>query len=228
MARSGGLARIPPLGGTSRPKIAVPETKPLPAPGSKQGVSFRRPTLFPRGSEILALGQKRAHSGGPGDPPPGFVTGTTSAVEWYWYWGSATVLKSPPNPRQGPFAGDGVLWDYQVSDDPLDPRSLGSYVSDFVYHLGTGDLVVRIDTAYYHIQGDPEQHARDLYQKLHGHSETVFVISAYDQDFLSDPTGRAVCTAVANALRGYEPVSPVRSGTARVVRDAIATPEPTS
>lgn len=226
MPRSSGLGTIAPLGGTSRPKLVLPETKPLPPVGSRQGVDFRRPTVFPTGPAILGLGKERVHTGGPGNPPAGFVTATTSGVEWYWYWASAVYLKSPPDPRIGPFVGDGVLWEFQVADDPLNPRVLGSYVSDFVYYLGTGALTVRIDTYFYHIDTDSEQHARDQYQKLHGSTDDVIVISAYDASFINDPTGRAAVAAVADALHGREPISPIRGGTAQVVRDQIATVEP--
>ena len=99
---------------------------------------------------------------------------------------------------------------------------VGSAVSDFVYHLGTGDLVVRIDTFYYHIATTSDQLARDLYLKLHGGSEDMLIVSAYDDDILGDPSGRAAVAAVAEALAGREPISPARSGLAFPVRDLIA------
>lgn len=219
MARRRGLTQISRGGGQQLPRIKA-------LPGAS-GAPFRRPTVAPSGPEILGLRKQRVHTGGPGQPPPGFVTATTSAVEWVWYWASAVYLRSPPDPRQPPYIGDGILWSYQVPDDAHDVRALGSYVSDFVYYLGTGQTVVRIDTYYYHIAADPEQQARDLYQKLHGNAENVIVVSAYDASFMGDPTGRAAVAAVADAIAGREIVSPIRGGTARVVRDLITTePEP--
>lgn len=220
MARNRGLGVIPGLGGASRP-TAPPAPGPPPATVGRPDVRFRRPTLFPRGPEILALGQKRVHTGGPGEAPPGFVSATSSLVEWYWYWGSYRVLAPHLDPRQGPWDGIVGVFAYQVAEDAGDVRSVGSYVSDFVYFLGTGELVVRIDTFYYHVATTPDQIARDLYQKLHGGNEDLLIISAYDDDILGDPSGRAVCQAVANALAGREPVSPVRGGIATPVRDAI-------
>lgn len=216
MARR-GLTRIQKSGGKQ-----MPRPKALP---DSEGIDFRLPTVFPSGNRELGLRQQRVHTGGPGNPPDGFVTATTSSVEWMWYWGSAVYLKSPPDPRKPPYIGDGILWGYQVPDDVHDVRKLGSYVSDFVYYQPTGTLVVRLDTYFYHLQNDPEQFARDQYQKLHGGNDNVIVISAYDLQFLSDPSGRAIVAAVADALAGREIVSPVRSGTSRMVRDQI-TSEP--
>lgn len=216
------MGRIPGLGGASRPKKPVPETAPsFGRATGRPDVAFRRPVVRPRGSKLLGLGQKRRSTGGPGLPPPGFVTGTTSGLEWYWYWASGTVLGDPPDVRKPPFVG-GLFWNYQVPDNPMDVRSLGFAVSDFVYQTGTGELVVRIDSFYYHIATTSDQIARDLYLKLHGGSEDLIIVSAYDDDILGDPTGRAACAAVADALRGREPISPVRSGLAFPVRDAIA------
>lgn len=216
MAR--GLTKIN-RGGGAR----LPRAKALP---TSEGIDFRRPTVFPAGSRELGLRQRRVHTGGPGAPPDGFVTATTSGVEWVWYWASAVYLESPPDPRKPPFIGDGITWGFQVPTDMLDVRSLGSYVSDFVYYQPTGNLVVRLDTSFHHLTNDPEQFARDLYQKNHGGQDNVIVISAYDT-FLTDPTGRAAVAAVADALAGREPISPIRGGTARPVRDAItAEPEP--
>lgn len=217
MAR--GLTKIQRGGGKQ-----LPRAKALP---DSEGIDFRKPTAFPSGPRALGLRQKRVHTGGPGQPPAGFVTATTSAVEWVWYWASAVYFESPPDPRMPPYVGDNILWSYQVPDDVFDVRTLGSYVSDFVYYQPTGNLVVRLDTQFYHLQGDPEQQARDLYQKLHGNDDRVIVISAYDTQFLGDPTGRAAVAAVADAVAGREIVSPIRSGTTRVVRDQITTePEP--
>jgi hypothetical protein len=217
------IGRLTTLGGASAPKIGVPTPRVQIPEGKPQ---FRKPTVYPRGPRILGVGQKRIHRGGPGDPPAGFVDGQSSAVEWYWFWATVRWFQPGRDPRKPPFVGDGVSWDYQAADDPANVRKLASFVSDFVYHLGTGDLIVRIDTFFYHVATTAEQIAKDWWQKLHGGSESVVIVSAYDSDIIGDPSGRAVMAALARALTQHEPVSPVRGGRAFVVRDQIKSVRP--
>src|SRR5690606_25402309 len=53
--------------------------------------------VMPRGPRLYKLDPDHAKSG-PGEPPPGFVTATTSATEWFVYWAVAKggVTRSPP------------------------------------------------------------------------------------------------------------------------------------
>ena len=42
----------------------------------------------------------KGFKGGPGDPPPGFVVGQTSATEWVIYWAMSKVFGQPDDPRE--------------------------------------------------------------------------------------------------------------------------------
>lgn len=216
------LPKLGKLGGTSKPK-QLPDTPPLDRPLARPETGFRRVTVAPRGPRYLGLGQVRKVKGGPGLPPPEFKSASTSTLEWYFYWGSFVVLPTGgADPRRPPFIGYPPLFDYQVPDDPLDVRAAATGVSDLVYHLGTGDLIVRVDSYYYHAATTPEQITRDRYLKLHGNAADVHTVSAWDYTILGDPTGRAACAAIARALNGQEPISPVVSGLAYPVADRIA------
>src|SRR6187455_711622 len=55
-------------------------------------VPERRQGIRTYGPKELGLQAAPQLVGGPGDPPPGFVGGTTSISEWYLYWAFEKVL----------------------------------------------------------------------------------------------------------------------------------------
>jgi hypothetical protein len=222
-----GLAKLPGiagLGGTKNtPAAPAPKPPPIsPTPVTATSLRVSRVPLRPRGPRALRLGQAREQHRGPGEPPAGFVTATTSAYEWVWYWASARKFSDPLNPREGPFTGSRHgLWEFQVAELPGAPRQPGSSVSDFLYHLPQGDLVIRLDTWFYHLTASPAQQARDLYLKLHAHSQGLKVITVYDVDFIGDPSGEAAVRLLSEALSGQERLSPVRGRNAYAVVDRV-------
>ena len=54
-----------------------------------------KPETVKRGPRLYEFGKDHGHTGGPGDPPPGFVTIKTTATEWPIYWALAKVLGTP-------------------------------------------------------------------------------------------------------------------------------------
>ena len=76
---------------------------------------LRTPARLPRGPEWLHLPVQKL--GGPGDPPPGFVGATNSAVEWMVYWALSKVFGRPEDPRKPPFDGAWPDWTYQKGRD---------------------------------------------------------------------------------------------------------------
>lgn len=216
----GRFTRIAPLGGNTIP-VPVVTPPPILVEG-RPNLDFRRPTARPRGPELIGIGVRRGARGGPWPAPAGFKTPSTSFLEWVWYWASFVALGLKGDPRMPPFTGDpGGLFEYQVADDPLNPRQAASGVSDFIYNLGTGLIVVRIDTYYYHVATSPAQQGRDRYLKSHSAIATSFTVSAWDYTILGDETGGAAVRAVARALKRQEPINPVDSGLAYPVRDMI-------
>lgn len=68
--------------------------------------SRQRPTIFPKGPALFKMGTKPQTSiGGPGEPPPGFLTAHNSKDEWVLYWAFAKTRGTPKNPRTPPFIG---------------------------------------------------------------------------------------------------------------------------
>jgi hypothetical protein len=216
------IGKIAPLGGTSKPKPPVPKVAEMGDSNARPDLGFRRVTVAPTGFEIYGWSEKREITGGPWPPPVDFDSPSTSFLEWVWYWASFVALKIDKDPRQGPFAGYPPIFEYQVPDDPTDVRAAGSGVSDFLYYLGTGTIIVRIDSYYYHTAADPGQVARDNFLKTHGAGEHNFIISAYDVNILGDPSGRAAVAACARALKGEQPINPRLTGLTYPTVDAIS------
>jgi hypothetical protein len=223
----GKLPRVPGLGGTAAyPASGIP-TVVVPAPAPPRPPRAKGPPIFPRGPKLLGLGQARQVTSGPGEPPPGFAGPHVSAYEYVLYWAIAKVFHDPIEPRLPPFTGSRVgLWEYQVSTTPGDVRSTGSSVSDFLLHLPTGDLILRLDTWYFHTTAAPNIQARDDYLRIHEGGAQTRVETIYDTQFVGDPSGKAAIRAVLDAIAGQSMISPNRGGIAAQIRDQIERPVP--
>ena len=150
-------------------------------------------------------------------PPDGFVGAHTSATEWMCYLAIAILTKQPSDPFKPPFIGAPPYWVYQKIEDG--GRVPGGSVSDFVVlnAAGTADIGIRVETERWHIWTDGAQQQKDLY--INAHLKTVTkIVRVYDQHFIGDSTGEAVCRVMALALRGIELPSPIGFGTAERVR----------
>lgn len=228
MVRAGGLkaiSGIPRLGGTeAQPTAAFPVPPPIGVP-ARPPAGFRQPTLFPQGPAILGLGERRkGGSGGPGQTPPGFEGPTVSNVEWVIYWASYKLFIPDGDPRIPPFSGDVIHFEYQAPTSPGHVRELGSSVSDFLYHLGTGDVIVRLDTWYYHTSASATKQAFDRQARADAFQYGVIVRTIWDTSFISDVTGNAAVRVLADALAGREILNPVLAGTAFAVQDRVTGP----
>lgn len=171
----------------------------------------RRPTPVTKtGPRKLFLGRP-IHTGGPGDPPPGFNGPTTSAHEWPWYWASKKVFDPQDDPRRPPFSG-GRGWDYQ---NPYHSFGILQSVLDFVYYL-PGEIVgVRIQTPFFH--RGPEKDSYDAAQSRNL-SRMVVVKDVYSQDFVQDRTGEAAIRLLLDTLGGRDRTNPMTQGSYYVVR----------
>lgn len=208
------------------PKQTPPTASPLPGLPQigklKQLKPLRRPPVRLTGPRHLALQSKPLPVGGPGEPPEGFVTAHTSRDEWIIYWALAKVLRDPPDPRQPPFIG-GVLWEYQKTVDG--GRVVGGQVVDFVYLHPKGKTIgLRIQTERYHIMTDAAKQMSDFFLKSSQRAIDQ-IVDIYSQDYLGDPSGKAACVVVANALKGIQSYSPILSGGSQRVRAAIRPPQ---
>jgi hypothetical protein len=204
MAKKTPIAELPRITGIGKPS-KLPKPKRFP--------------IKPTGWEHLKLGVRPLRIGiGPGEPPPGFVGAHTSRTEWLVYWALFRKLAPDANPRQPPFTGIPGVFVYQKIDDG--GRVPGGSVTDMQVATPTGWIGLRIDTERWHIFAGPNQQAKDLFIKTHLRA-VQRVVTLYEQDFIADDTGEAVCKVVALALRGIELMNPIRSGLAQRRRPYI-------
>lgn len=185
-----------------------------------QSPSLRRSqVVIPTGPRLYQRIRKPLHTGGPGIPPPDFVTNTTSASEWMWYWASKRVLDPDVDPRHPPFNG-GRLWSYQAQELARYEGARGKALStnvDFLYRVSYPELVVRIMTYRYHEATNAIQQAYDHEQqrRLLGSFDEVEVFEA---DFVGDPTGEAAIVLLKETLGLIRRRDPLTSHQVLLVR----------
>jgi hypothetical protein len=177
-------------------------------------ISLRRPyslyTLGPQG-----VGDAPDFSIGPGEPPPGFVSATTSSTEWIWYWASAKVYNDPDDPRRQPYWG-GQQWGYQIAGTGGRMANFGSVI-DFIYYMPSATVGIRIQTKRYHEETTPSQKAYDIAQR-NSLARFITIVDVYEQDFIADRTGEAACRRLVDALGGKRRMAPGKFGFSRRVR----------
>lgn len=160
-------------------------------------------SLVPWGFRELGLGLAPIRDGeGPGEPPAGFVGGTTSKTEWWVYW-AFTILIGP----------EGVDWTYQESFQG--GRHIpGGSVADFVLYMPMQTIIVRVQTWRFHFAMGAEKIAADIEQKISLISVwgEEIVVDIYEQHFIHDPTGRAVLEVCKDAMAGLEWPNPLAVG----------------
>jgi hypothetical protein len=176
--------------------------------------------VFPKGPRLYSGVEK---VGGPGEPPPGFLTGPNaagivSAEEWQVYWALAKIYRDPPDPRLPPYEGarDGS-WTYQI---PLlgGRREPGGLVLDFICYFQGERVGLRLQTAYFHVLADSGQQAYDALQEA-TLSEFMRIEDVFSQDFIgADDNGQSAVIAVKNALQGIPRRDPILTGQGQQTR----------
>lgn len=188
----------------------------------KRGLpTFRTITKLPQGPR--PLNTIRLHpqiAPGPGDPPPGFINGQNSAVEWVAYWALAKIFNNPKEPRRGPFQGGPGDWVYQSPEMGGYLRSLNSAVVDFVVNLDRQEVAIRIQTERFHVLAPAKNQQRDITQRMRL-ERTGDVVDVYDYDLLgineTETAEKAVVT-MKRAIGLLEAPNPITTGTGRRVR----------
>jgi hypothetical protein len=168
-----------------------------------------------RGPKELGLWIEPERIVGPGEPPPEFVYGTTSASEWPPYWALAKIFNDPPDPRKPPFGG-GAMWDYQVPMEGGRSKRGGS-VMDYVIWLPSETIGIRLQTERFHEAVDPGKKAMDRAQAMRLERD-IRVEDLYEQDIIADRSGDAVIKRIIELLGGWDRISPSRAATFRRVR----------
>lgn len=177
-----------------------------------------RPTALPRGARWVQKiqNQKGRITQGFGEPPPGFVRGTTSTEEWVVYWAIAKVMNDPEDPRQPPFWG-GRNWGYQIPE--MGGRGGGGAVVDFVVWTATDTIGLRLQTEYFHLMASNAVQAYDARQKINlARSGDMTVIDIFTMDLIEDSSGQAAIRVVKDALDLIQRPDPLLTGALRRTR----------
>ena len=181
-----------------------------------------KPETVKRGPKLYEYGKDHGHTGGPGDPPPGFVTIKTTATEWPIYWALAKVLGTPAADkiRVGPFRGGPPAWQYQ---NYLDLGGLKSSNFDFVVwqtNPYTSPVAIRVQTEFFHSFTTNAKHQYDVLHRLRA-EENFDVVDIYDSYFMEDPSGQAAILLVKMALQLIEPPNPIYTHAIRRVNSYL-------
>jgi hypothetical protein len=126
---------------------------------------------------------------GPGQPPPGFVTGTTSSVEWVFYWALFKALAPDRDPRQPPFFGADGLFRYQKAFDQ--GRQIGGQVIDFVVfpnQKSRFQIAIRLQTVQFHQNAPQRQQSMDQMRKVRLAS-FMGIVDVWDYELLEENGG---------------------------------------
>jgi len=179
---------------------------------------LRNPSVAGTGPKIYSYGGQVVRIGGPGEPPPGFVTPTTSKSEWFVYWAFCRLLGIPDGDmRRYPFFGDHEgnqgRFGYQIGS-----RGAGGAVVDFLYYAAAGRYIaMRVQTERYHYYVGADRQVFDAIQ-FANLSKKFDVVDLVEFKWISDLTGKAVIDAVRSGMRGRGEVDPIASGTVRRIR----------
>jgi len=162
---------------------------------------------------------------GPGDAPPGFVSGTTSNLEWIVYWALFKILIPTADPRdqrgRSFYGYDGVFRYQKAFQGGRDP---GGSVVDFVVYYGPkirSETGIRIQTVYFHQDAPIRQQSSDQIRKIRIASN-MNVVDLWDYELLLDNgragTGEKAIVSVKAAVGMIETPSRMSTGGARDVR----------
>jgi hypothetical protein len=190
---------------------------------SVRPIALRGPSKLPTGPRLYSAAPVRRGAGA-GDPPVGFVGGSTSASEWIAYVAAAKVTNDPPDPRQPPYWG-GASWGYQIPLLGTYTRELGSAVADFIFYGPHMDIIVRLQTRRFHEGFGADKTAADLKQRGELGTRGI-VIDLWEGAFMdadpenrdklhSSPVLQAACAIMRDALSVTERGSPIFLGTSQ-------------
>ena len=191
---------------TIRKNTTIPQNRPP---------RLRRIPRELRGPKELRLWVEPERVVGPGEPPPGFVIGTTSASEWPPYWALAKIFNDPIDPRKPPFHG-GQNWGYQIGLEGGRSQRGGS-VADYIVWLASETVVIRLATERFHIATSASKKLWDRTQAM-SLERFARVEDLFEQDIIADRTGEATIRRLVELLGGRQRINPGSAGTFRRVR----------
>ena len=177
-----------------------------------------KPPVVKRGPRLYAFGEAKEHTGGPGLPPPGFITIKTTATDWPIYWALSKVFNTPAanRVRSGPFLGGPPHWEYQGY---VDVGGLKQSNYDFIVwqpNPYSQPVAIRIQSEAFHSFTHNAKHVYDKLHRARG-EENFDICDIYDYLYMSDPSGQAAILAVKSALQLIEPPNPIYTHAVRRV-----------
>lgn len=171
-------------------------------PSLSGGVNTPSPntSLFSYGPNIAGIGRITAQASGPGEPPEGFVGGTTSKSEWYIYWALEKLLGQ-----------EGINWTFQASRFG-GRRRLGGAVVDFILFFSTLQVGVRIQTYRFHMNVDPRKQSSDTEQLINLSARDTVIIDVFESDYINDTTGQASIKVMLEVINLRQRPNPLAIG----------------
>lgn len=158
------------------------------------------------GPTVLGMHERTPYVGGPGEPPEGFIGGTTSLPEWYLYWALTEIL--------GP---EGEDWLYQES--MMGGRHLlGGAVVDYVIYLDSLTIGIRLQTYRFHLAVSSIKQSTDFDQFMALSAEELIIIDVFEDDLIynengqMDVTGRQAKKIVIDIINLNQTMNPLASG----------------
>lgn len=198
-----------------------PPVRPTVAKAMVQIHEMRQQSVWGRGPEFLGLTRPWSRLDAPGEPPPNFVTATTSRVEWaIWYWLFIIMgVEGDPHHQSDynyPPPGANGTFRYQINFLGGRHKSGGAVV-DFIVPrspMNGRALILRLEGEWQHIYADQVKIEHDLFQKFSLSGEGLEVIDLYEQHFLPDPFRRrgTIPQVLVDALNGIAWVGPLDAG----------------
>lgn len=159
-------------------------------------------TVRPSGPKYLRLTRDPPILTGPGEPPPGFINGNNSPVEWYVWW--ALDKLKVPFIYQAKIAGGRHI--------------RGGSVPDFLVTDRSPELIIRVQTSRYHIAVAAHRQKYDIEQRRVLERLGYQVIDVFEEHFYGRreyEDGAAVLSVVRDALNGKQRPSPIATATSR-------------
>lgn len=184
----------------SRTRNKISQGNNLPSISARPASGDLHIQTYTKGPRVLGIGIKPENISGPGEPPEGFVRGSTSLSEWILYWALTKIL--------GP---EGDVWEYQQSMQG-GRHLLGGAVVDFVIYQGAVVLGIRLQTYRFHLSADAKKQATDLDQFLALSGPEVIIIDVFEDDIIKDETGQAAIRIVLDIINRRERINPLASG----------------
>jgi len=178
---------------------------------------------LPRGPKwIQSLRKESKLLSGPGQAPAGFVTATTSNLEWIVYWALFKILIPTSDPRNGSYYGYQGVFRYQKAFEG--GRDPGGSVVDFVVEYGPKiktQTAIRIQSVYRHQDAPARTQSVDRLRKIRIAADMV-VVDLWDYDLLYDngeaKNGEKAIVSVKTAIGMIEVPARGATGGARDVR----------